>query len=146
MEQVGFSFHDLLSETLQLLSPKAYSRGMEIELDVQLDMPDICCGDPTRIRQVLMNLVSNAIKFTENGRIIVTAKSGPEANGTPSVVLTVQDTGIGISEEAQQKLFQPFVQADSGTTRQYGGTGLGLVICKRLVELMGTRDEGVALC
>ena len=119
---------------------------MEIELDVQLDMPDICCGDPTRIRQVLMNLVSNAIKFTENGRIIVTAKSGPEANGTPSVVLTVQDTGIGISEEAQQKSFQPFVQADSGTTRQYGGTGLGLVICKRLVELMGTRDEGVALC
>lgn len=139
LEQIGFSLHDLLSETLQLLSPKAYAQGMEIELDVQLDMPDIRCGDPTRIRQVLMNLVSNAIKFTENGRIIVTAKSSTvEATSEiPSVVLMVQDTGIGISDEAQKKLFQPFVQADSGTTRQYGGTGLGLVICKRLVELMG---------
>lgn len=135
LEQVGFSLHDLLSETLQLLSPKAFARGMEIELDLQLDMHDIRRGDPTRIRQVLMNLVSNAIKFTENGRIIVTAKSGPDAD--ESFVLQVRDTGIGISEAAQARLFQPFIQADSGTTRQYGGTGLGLVICKRLVELMG---------
>lgn len=79
LEQVGFSLHDLLSETLQLLSPKAYSRGMEIELDVQLEMPDIRCGDPTRIRQVLMNLVSNAIKFTE-----MVGSSSPPTRGRRS--------------------------------------------------------------
>jgi len=135
LERIGFSFHDLLSETLQLLSPKAHERGMEIELDIDLEMPDIRRGDPTRIRQVLTNLVSNAIKFTENGRIVVIVRPVPDAES--GIHLEVQDTGIGISDEAQKRLFQPFVQADSGTTRKYGGTGLGLVICKRLVELMG---------
>lgn len=153
LESVGFSLHDLLSESLQLLSPKAHSRGMEIELDIDLDMPDIRSGDPTRIRQVLMNLVSNAIKFTENGRIVV--RVGPVSKfdippnsqrqvaghrhsaEAPLICLQVQDTGIGISQEAQARVFQPFVQADSGTTRKYGGTGLGLVISKRLVEIMG---------
>jgi len=135
LEKVGFSFHDLLSETLQLLAPKASARGMEIELDIELDMPDVRKGDPTRIRQVLLNLVSNAIKFTEKGRILVRVRpTSAIANG---VCLQVQDDGIGISSEAQKNIFQPFVQADSGTTRQYGGTGLGLVICKRLIELMG---------
>ncbi|WP_153558690.1 transporter substrate-binding protein [Roseimaritima sediminicola] len=138
LEQVGFSLHDLLSETLQLLSPKAYEQGMEIELDIQLDMPDVRRGDPTRIRQVLTNLTGNAIKFTENGRVVVKACNAAEVEGSePAVMIQVCDTGIGISPEAQQRLFQPFVQADSGTTRQYGGTGLGLVICKRLIELMG---------
>ncbi|QDT31399.1 transporter substrate-binding protein [Thalassoglobus polymorphus] len=135
LEQIGFSLQDQLSETLQLLSPKAHDRGMEIELDFDLEMPDIRRGDPTRIRQVVMNLVSNAIKFTEDGRIVVIVRPGVEAEQT--IELEVRDTGIGISEAAQQRLFKPFMQADSGTTRQYGGTGLGLVICKRLVELMG---------
>ncbi len=135
LESIGFSLHELISETLQLLSPKSHAKGMEIELDIDLNMPDIRQGDPTRIRQVLMNLVSNAIKFTDHGRIIVSVRPAPELKN--GVCLSVQDTGIGISEEAQQQLFQPFVQADSGTTRKYGGTGLGLVICKRLIELMG---------
>nr|WP_286178202.1 transporter substrate-binding protein [Rhodopirellula sp. JC639] len=135
LENIGFSFHDLVSETLQLLSPKAHGRGMEIELDIDLKMPDVRSGDPTRIRQVLTNLVTNAIKFTENGRIIVVARPDPES--PEQIRLQVKDTGIGISPEAQRRLFQPFVQADSGTTRKYGGTGLGLVICRRLVERMG---------
>lgn len=135
LEELGFSLHDLLSETLQLLAPNAHARGMEIELDIDLEMPDVRLGDPTRIRQVLTNLVGNAIKFTERGRIIVTV--GPTEALEHGVSFTVKDTGIGISAEAQQKLFQPFVQADVGTTRKYGGTGLGLVICRRLVELMG---------
>jgi urea ABC transporter urea binding protein len=135
LENVGFSLHELLSESLQLLSPRAHSRGMEIELDLDLEIPDVRRGDPTRIRQVLTNLVSNAIKFTENGRILVIV--GPDPGLPHGVTLTVQDTGIGISAGVQERLFQPFVQADSGTTRQYGGTGLGLVISKRLVELMG---------
>ncbi|WP_166831155.1 transporter substrate-binding protein [Thalassoroseus pseudoceratinae] len=135
LEQVGFSLHDLLSETLQLLAANAHARGMEIELDIDLEMPDVRRGDPTRIRQVLTNLVSNAIKFTENGRIVVAVRPYPELDD--GVSLAVQDTGIGISSDAQKKLFQPFVQADAGTTRKYGGTGLGLVICRRLVELMG---------
>ena len=143
LEAVGFSLHDLLSTSLQLLSPRAHARGMEIELDIDLDMPDVRRGDPTRIRQVLLNLVGNAVKFTENGRIVVrvmpaeqTAQA-PAAEPAREIVLQVQDTGIGISEEAQSRLFQPFVQGESGTTRKYGGTGLGLVICRRLVELMG---------
>lgn len=135
LESVGFSLHDLLSESLQLLSPKAHQRGMEIELDIDLEMPDVRLGDPIRIRQVLTNLVSNAIKFTENGRIVVIAR--PQVDLDDGIHLEVQDTGIGISQEAQKHLFQPFAQADSGTTRKYGGTGLGLVICKRLIELMG---------
>ena len=135
LENVGFSLHDLVSETLQLLSTKAHLAGMEIELDIDLNMPDIRRGDPTRIRQVLTNLVGNAIKFTNQGRIIVGVL--PTSDESDIVCLTVQDTGIGISEEAQKRLFQPFVQADCGTARKYGGTGLGLVICKRLVELMG---------
>jgi len=135
LEAVGFSLHDLFSESLQLLSPKAHSKGMEIELDFNLDMPDVRRGDPTRLRQVLINLVSNAIKFTDAGRIVVVVRADDSL--TDGVRIDVRDTGIGISVEAQQRLFQPFVQADSGTTRQYGGTGLGLVICKRLVELMG---------
>ncbi len=135
LESVGFSLHDLMSESLQLLASKAHAKGMEIELDIDLDMPDVRRGDPTRVRQVLTNLVSNAIKFTENGRIIVGVRPNPDV--VDGIVIQVQDTGIGISIEAQQRLFQPFVQADSGTTRKYGGTGLGLVICQRLVELMG---------
>lgn len=137
LEAVGFSLHDLISESLQLLSPKAHAQGMEIELDIDLDMNDIRCGDPTRIRQVLTNLVGNAIKFTDHGRVIVRVLPCPDTELPHGVLLEVQDTGIGISEEAQGRLFQPFEQADSGTTRKYGGTGLGLVICRRLVELMG---------
>ncbi len=135
LESVGFSLHDLISESLQLLSPKAHAKGMEIELDIDLDMADVRRGDPTRFRQVLMNLVSNAIKFTDEGRIVVTVR--PTSEMPHGLSLQVEDTGIGIPLEAQRQLFQPFAQADSGVTRKYGGTGLGLVICQRLVQLMG---------
>jgi CheY-like chemotaxis protein len=100
-------------------------------------MPALVGGDPTRLRQVLVNLVGNAVKFTEHGEVAVHVSGGPVRDGRIVARCIVRDTGIGIDAAAIARLFQPFSQADSSTTRQYGGTGLGLAICKRLVELMG---------
>lgn len=94
-------------------------------------------GDPHRLRQVFLNLLSNAIKFTEKGSIHVAVTGRTAPDGRFALRVEVKDSGVGIPEEAKEKLFRPFVQADSSTTRQYGGTGLGLAICKRLIELMG---------
>jgi signal transduction histidine kinase/DNA-binding response OmpR family regulator len=136
LESIGFSLHDMASRTLQTLAPQAAAKKLEIELEIPDNLPDLRLGDPTRLRQVLTNLAGNAVKFTEHGwvRVMVTQGQGPHG-----VRVEVTDTGEGISPEAQAKLFKPFSQADTSTTRRHGGTGLGLVISARIIEQMGGR-------
>ena len=132
LEAVPFDLRVAMAEVVELLAPQAAAAQVEVVLDYPPDVPRGLIGDPGRVRQVLLNLLGNAVKFTPEGH--VTVRCSP-ADGT--LEITVQDTGIGISEEAQSRLFQRFMQADPSATRQYGGTGLGLAISRRLVELMG---------
>ncbi len=127
----------LVDEVLALLAPKAQAKGLNLkyEFDENLSMP--MQGDAGRIRQVLLNLLANAIKFTERGEVAVVVKGTGATAGRVSFRIQVKDTGIGMSRKAQERLFQPFVQADGTTTRRFGGTGLGLAISRQLVELMG---------
>ena len=136
LESIAFNLHDLIEDVAQLLSVK--SRAQRNELAV-LIVPDTCLhivGDPHRLRQILVNLVGNAVKFTRNGEVVIKVSTTKTAYGA-DLSITIKDTGIGISAEDQEKLFKPFSQADGTSTRQYGGTGLGLVISMELVELMG---------
>ena len=132
-EQVPFDVRALVSDAVALLQPRARERGLECTATCSDMVPPLVIGDPLRVRQVLTNLVGNAIKFTHNG--YVTVRVDWEA---PAVLrMTVIDTGIGISPEAQARLFQRFTQADTATARHFGGSGLGLAICRRLASLMG---------
>jgi two-component system sensor histidine kinase/response regulator len=146
LDAVDFCLRTLLEETLRALAPRAHQKGLELVCRVQADVPDTLVGDPGRLRQVLLNLVGNAIKFTERGEVVVSV-DGPAvaqvSTGGPSTEevlhFSVRDTGIGIPLDKQHKIFQAFEQADTSTARRYGGTGLGLSIASRLVELMGGR-------
>ena len=142
VEAVRFSLRALLGEVAELLAFRARQKGLVYESVVDPAAPDWLGGDPSRLRQVLVNLAGNAIKFTDRGRVEV--RAAMEAGDGDSVMLrfTVSDTGIGIPPERLPRLFQPFTQADASTTRRFGGTGLGLSISKRLVHLMGG-DIGV---
>ena len=121
-----------------MVSVTAGEKGLEINLDVTRDVPVRLVGDPLRLGQVLINLCNNAVKFTEQGEIVISAAvAGREEDGTARIRFAVRDTGIGMSKEQAARLFQPFSQADESTTRRFGGTGLGLAISRRLVELMG---------
>jgi signal transduction histidine kinase/DNA-binding response OmpR family regulator len=139
IDSVDFSLRQLLDETIRPLALKAHEKRLELLIDVRLDVPDALRGDPNRLRQVLTNLVGNAIKFTESGEIVVRVRR--DAVGEPGVGLhvSVVDTGIGIPLEKQSAIFQAFTQADGSTTRKFGGTGLGLTICAQLVSLMKGR-------
>lgn len=140
LETIDFSLREAVEESLDLLAPRAANKGIELGSLIDSNVPERVHGDPCRIRQVLLNLVGNAVKFTESGEAIVRAARLPEQPpGDPRlwVRIEVQDTGIGIAPEAQARLFQPFTQADSSTTRRYGGTGLGLAICRQIIEIMG---------
>ncbi|MBI5672821.1 MAG: PAS domain S-box protein [Nitrospirae bacterium] len=148
LEHVNFDLHTTVEDTLGLLGEQANAKSLELTSLVQAGLPTLLRGDPGRLRQIMVNLVGNAIKFTEQGEIIVTISISEEHERPTSTILTpprqwfrieVSDTGIGIASEQQAKLFQPFTQADGSTTRKYGGTGLGLAICKKLVELLGGR-------
>ncbi len=136
LEKAPFDLNSACEDVYELLSANAFEKGLSLQLHYPPDVPSRLVGDTNRIRQVLLNLVSNAIKFTEKGgvRIDVSGESG--ANGVAQVCVAVSDTGIGISPEQAARLFQPFMQADASMSRRFGGTGLGLAICKRLVELM----------
>jgi len=142
VEQVPFSLKTILEETSLLFTLQARAKDLEFVTDFAANVPAAAIGDGLRLRQVLNNLLGNAIKFTDAGRIGLGAAVSREAAGSIELRFTVHDTGIGISENDQTRIFERFVQADTSSTRKYGGTGLGLAICKELVELLGG-DIGV---
>jgi PAS domain S-box-containing protein len=137
IESIDFDVRALVEEVVNLLADRAHQKHLELTALVDPNVPGLLGGDPTRLRQVLLNLASNAIKFTGRGEVIVRAAAQAETTAAAVVRFSVEDTGIGIAPDDQRRLFQPFSQVDSSTTRQYGGTGLGLAISSQLVELMG---------
>ncbi len=136
METLDFNLSTCVEEVLDLLAPQAHSKGLEIAALIYSNVPNYLQGDASRLRQILMNLVNNAIKFTSAGEVVVRAELRSETPTTATILFAVTDTGIGITPEDQSNLFTPFTQVDASTTRKYGGTGLGLAICKQLVSLM----------
>ena len=138
-EHIAFDLHELAADTLGNLSYRAQEKGVELISDIAPDVPGNVAGDPGRLRQVLVNLIGNAIKFTEEGEIVVTVAKESESFDSVVLHFTVIDTGIGIPIEKQQIIFDAFTQADNSTTRKFGGTGLGLAISSRLVTMMGGR-------
>jgi signal transduction histidine kinase/DNA-binding response OmpR family regulator len=138
LENVSFELRELLGETVQILAARAVEAGLELNFHVKPDVPDDLIGDPHRIRQVVVNLVGNALKFTHEGEVnLFVEVARPEDDEGIVLRFQVRDSGIGISPEAQNRLFSAFEQADRSTTRRYGGSGLGLAICKKLVQAMG---------
>ncbi len=140
LELQPFSLHACIEEVNELLNPKATEKGIVLAGMVSAQVPPLIMGDSTRVRQILVNLVSNAIKFTNVGEVTVRASARPDESAGPEqlmVTITVADTGIGIPENRMDRLFRPFSQLDASTTRRFGGTGLGLAISRRLSELMG---------
>ena len=137
LEQTDFRFDDVLDNVSTVVSQKAHDKGLELLFHVPADIPRRLVGDPLRLGQILVNLTNNAVKFTERGQITVNAQVLERIASKVKLRLTVRDTGIGLTLEQRQRLFQAFTQADGSTTRKHGGTGLGLTICKRLAELMG---------
>lgn len=137
IEKLDFDLKRLIESVADLMHSRAREKNLEINISIDTNVPDYIHSDPTRLRQVLLNLVSNAIKFTENGSIEIKVSRGAGPVGkTAELQFKVKDTGIGISEEAKANLFKEFTQADSSTSRKYGGTGLGLSICKQIVTLL----------
>src|SRR3546814_38229 len=139
LESTGFNLRELLETVIQLMERPAQSKGLRLSLNIDQGVRLPVRGDPVRLRQVLGNLVSNAVKFTERGSITINVARTGETAAQHQLRFEVRDTGIGIAQEAQGRLFQAFSQADTSTTRLYGGTGLGLAISKRIVELMSGR-------
>ena len=138
LEQIPFSLRDVINETMTLLAPSAHDKGLELSLRVDAAVPDLLNDDPLRLQQILTNLAGNAIKFTEQGNIDVHVRlDGQRSDNSVPLAICIRDTGIGMSQQQQYQLFQPFNQGDSSISRRYGGTGLGLVITQKLVQQMG---------
>jgi two-component system, sensor histidine kinase and response regulator len=133
LDPIEFRLRDSLGETMKGMGLRAQSKGIELACHVAADVPDALIGDPSRMRQVLMNLVGNAVKFTESGEVIVRVTRESATDDSVVLHVSVQDTGIGIPIEKQGRIFEAFTQADGSTTRKYGGTGLGLTISTKLV-------------
>ena len=136
LEAIPFDLRESLGETMKALSFRAHQKGLELIYDVQPDVPEALLGDPSRIRQIIVNLVGNSTKFTERGEILVSVERGVETGQTVELHFAIKDTGVGIPPDKQQKIFEAFSQADGSMARKYGGTGLGLAICTKLVEMM----------
>ncbi len=134
IEAIAFDMHKLIKDIVILMSGHAAQKGITLEHDIANDVPQFVVGDPTRLRQILLNFVSNGLKFTEDGRVTISLQTKDEGR---TIYFCVRDTGIGIAPQAQDKLFIPFSQADTSIARKYGGTGLGLAIAQRLVHAMG---------
>lgn len=139
LEQIDFDLPDSVADCLKSLAVRAHDKKLELAYHISPEVPENLIGDPGRLRQVIINLVGNAIKFTEQGDIVVSVEKESEQNGEVVLRFAVTDTGIGIASDQQKSIFEPFTQADSSTTRKYGGTGLGLSISRHIVELMQGR-------
>lgn len=139
LEKVGFSLHDLLVDTTKALAIRAHQKGIELMYDISPKVPEALIGDPVRLRQVLTNLIGNALKFTDQGEVVVEVEAVQEIGEAIKLRFAVRDTGIGIPKDKQQRVFEAFSQADVSVARKYGGTGLGLAISVQLVHLMNGR-------
>ncbi len=137
IEVIDFDLRNVVADTLRTLGPRVQAKGLELTSEISPDIPSALSGDPSRLRQILINVIGNAVKFTETGEIVVRVNVGRIESERVSVMFSVSDTGIGIAKEKHATIFDPFTQADNSTTRRFGGTGLGLTISARLVELMG---------
>src|SRR5664280_1972230 len=136
-ETIDFDLQEIVKNTMDLLAPRAREKGLALGAQIEPKTQTRLVGDPIRMRQILLNLLGNAVKFTDRGEVSLKVTQAAETQQQVELRFTVSDTGIGMSEAAQNKLFQSFAQADSSTTRRFGGTGLGLAICRKLVEMMG---------
>ena len=139
MEMVAFNLRDALDDALKTVSFRAHQKGLEVVCHVLPEVPDALQGDPTRLCQIVLNLLGNAIKFTREGEVVLVVEKRNEVDEAVVLHFAVTDTGIGIHREKQSTIFEAFTQADTSTTRKFGGTGLGLAICARIVDLMGGR-------
>ncbi len=139
IDPVRFVLQEVVGDTMKTMAIPAHKKGLELTYEIAEEAPGEVVADPVRVRQVLLNLIGNAVKFTHEGEIAVSVSLDRESTGEPRLHFSVRDTGVGIAPEQQARLFQPFEQADSSITRQYGGTGLGLAISSRMVHLMGGR-------
>ena len=139
LEQTGFSLSDHLEKVIEMVAPRAHEKSLTLEYEIAPNVSNALVGDPTRLRQVLLNLLGNAIKFTESGKVALKVEPDQDCAVPNALRFTVADTGIGIADDKLATVFERFTQADSSTTRRFGGSGLGLTISKRLVELMGGR-------
>ncbi|MCC7366804.1 MAG: response regulator [Chloroflexi bacterium] len=137
LERIPFDLRETVEDVTELLAASAFGKGIELQVELPPSIPADVLGDPNRLRQILTNLLGNAVKFTTVGSVSVRVSLDTLTDDEVMPRFEIRDTGIGIEHEALQQLFQPFTQADAGTSRRYGGTGLGLAICKRLAELMG---------
>ena len=137
MEMLDFDLRITLEDTAEMLDVRAHEAGLELICRIDPEVPSYLKGDPGRLRQIITNLVGNAIKFTHEGEVVISASSKSERDGFVEILFEIRDTGIGIPESRRAAIFEPFTQVDGSTTRKYGGTGLGLAICKQLTELMG---------
>ncbi|WP_422911713.1 7TM diverse intracellular signaling domain-containing protein [Pseudomonas sp. MAC6] len=141
LEHIEFDLEELISDTLSLFTGQALDKRLRLYVSLESGVPRRAQGDPTRLKQVLMNLLSNALKFTAEGHVALNVCRRNDSQGNPHLVFAISDSGIGISDQALTQLFESFAQGDSSTTRRYGGSGLGLAISKELVEMMGGRIE-----
>jgi len=139
LESIDFDLGEVLDKTLEMMAIRAHEKGLELALRIAPEIPTALVGDPARLRQVLINLIGNAIKFTEQGEVIVRVERDPADAAASALRFAVCDTGIGIPEETRELIFAPYTQVDTSTTRKFGGTGLGLAISRRVVELMQGR-------
>ena len=142
LEFIPFDLRESLGETMKSLDFRAHRKGLELIYEVQPDVFEALLGDPGRLRQVVLNLIGNAIKFTEHGEILMSVTQEAESSGTVSLHFAIKDTGVGIPADKLQEIFEPFSQADGSTARKYGGTGLGLSICAKLVQMMNGPNLG----
>ena len=137
LENIDFDLHIAVDGTIDILAVKAHEKNLELSCFIDPEVPSLLRGDPGKLRQVIINLVNNAMKFTTDGEVVISANMAEETESHATVRFAVRDTGIGIPADRMDRLFKSFSQVDASTTRKYGGTGLGLKISKQIVELMG---------